>query len=207
MENTVIGQSSTWPMINRGQLEAVISEGGEGLVDLWEASPVRLENNASHTEQVVDVLFPGNPRQIDGDAVYRAQPDDSAPLLAIADLAGGEWPHTARTALVELYGSGEGDSESNGIKLLAAIREIFNERKANKISTEDLIKALIERENDEPWATWWEKDFKAGNIRGLGAKLTSISRLKPNAFFHRASFSVSSSDPCPLAPFAAFACI
>jgi hypothetical protein len=71
----------------------------------------------------------------------------------------------ARTALVELYGSGEGDNESNGIKLLAAIREIFNERKTDKISTEDLIEALIKRENDQPWAAWWEKDFKAGTLK------------------------------------------
>ena len=38
-------------------------------------------------------------------------------------------------------------------------------------------------------------------LSGL-ALSTSLSRLKANAFFHQASSSVSSSDPCPLAPFA-----
>ena len=39
----------------------MINETGEGLVDLWEASPVRLEDNDSHTEEIIDALFPGNP--------------------------------------------------------------------------------------------------------------------------------------------------
>ncbi len=32
-----------------------------GLVDLWEASPVRLDSNAPRTDEIIDVLFPGNP--------------------------------------------------------------------------------------------------------------------------------------------------
>jgi hypothetical protein len=50
-----------WPTTNREQREAVINETDEGLVDLWEASPVRLEDNDSHTEEIIDALFPGNP--------------------------------------------------------------------------------------------------------------------------------------------------
>jgi hypothetical protein len=50
-----------WPTTNREQREAVINETHEGLVDLWEASPVRLEDNDSHTEEIIDALFPGNP--------------------------------------------------------------------------------------------------------------------------------------------------
>jgi hypothetical protein len=34
---------------------------GAGLVDLWEISPVRFEDNESYTEQIVDALFPNNP--------------------------------------------------------------------------------------------------------------------------------------------------
>src|SRR5262249_50081263 len=48
------------------------------------------------------------------------------PLLAIADLAGGEWPIRARRAAVELSG-GDSDSESTGVQLLRAVREVFIE--------------------------------------------------------------------------------
>ena len=33
---------------------------GMELVDLWEISPVRFEDNLSHTEEIIDRLFPGN---------------------------------------------------------------------------------------------------------------------------------------------------
>lgn len=49
-----------WPAVNQEQREAIIRD-GPGLADLWDASPVRFENNDSRTEEIVDVLFPGNP--------------------------------------------------------------------------------------------------------------------------------------------------
>jgi hypothetical protein len=50
---------SAWPSVNREQREAIIRDGG-GLVDLWENSPVRLEDNESHTEALIDTLFPSD---------------------------------------------------------------------------------------------------------------------------------------------------
>lgn len=52
--------SSKWPERNLERIEAIYSE-GYGLADLWELSPIRIENNAAHTEQIVDRLFPENP--------------------------------------------------------------------------------------------------------------------------------------------------
>lgn len=49
-----------WPPINVEQYQAIIRDGG-GLVDLWENSVVRLEDNENHTEELIDQLFPGNP--------------------------------------------------------------------------------------------------------------------------------------------------
>jgi hypothetical protein len=34
---------------------------GFGLVDLWEVSPIRFDDNESHTEEIIDALFPGDP--------------------------------------------------------------------------------------------------------------------------------------------------
>jgi hypothetical protein len=51
---------SAWPKVNQEQREAITAT-GFGLVDLWEISPIRFEDSAAHTEQIIDVLFPGNP--------------------------------------------------------------------------------------------------------------------------------------------------
>jgi len=43
------------------ELIDAVAHTGNGLVDLWEASPVRLDSNKPRTDQIIDVLFPGNP--------------------------------------------------------------------------------------------------------------------------------------------------
>ncbi|MGA7880819.1 MAG: DUF3631 domain-containing protein [Terrimicrobiaceae bacterium] len=111
------------------------------------------------------------------DALGDRAADICEPLLAIAEMAGGEWPGRARSALVELCAGGDIADESIGIKLLAAIREIFEARKVDRISTKELLDALIERDSDEPWAVWWESAIAKGNVRGVAAKLARL--LKP----------------------------
>ena len=51
-------------------------------------------------------------------------------LLAIADLAGGEWPERAREAAQGL--SGAGNTASTGTRLLADIRAAFDEAKVGR---------------------------------------------------------------------------
>jgi hypothetical protein len=55
-----ITRGPAWPRVNVEQREAVIASGA-GLVDLWEASPVRFTDSDSHAEEIIDRLFPGNP--------------------------------------------------------------------------------------------------------------------------------------------------
>ena len=43
-----------------GLIETV-ANAGKGLVDLWEESPIRLDSNDSRTDELIDILFPGNP--------------------------------------------------------------------------------------------------------------------------------------------------
>ena len=50
-----------WPKLDQQQRAAAIAANKCGLVDLWEASPIRLDDNTAHTEAIIDVLFPDNP--------------------------------------------------------------------------------------------------------------------------------------------------
>lgn len=56
---TVKPRAATWPTVDSARREAAASTGN--LSDLWEASPVRLEDNINRVEEVIDALFPGNP--------------------------------------------------------------------------------------------------------------------------------------------------
>ena len=49
-----------WPALDPELRQSIIKKGG-GVVDLWEGSPARLDDNKSHTEEIIDALFPGNP--------------------------------------------------------------------------------------------------------------------------------------------------
>jgi len=43
------------------ELIEAVAHTGNGLVDLWEASPMRLDSNTPKTGEIIDILFPGNP--------------------------------------------------------------------------------------------------------------------------------------------------
>jgi putative DNA primase/helicase len=72
------------------------------------------------------------------------------PLVAIAELAGGEWPARARAAALAL--SGDGDGESLGVELLKDIRAIFARLGVDRIKSAELVEALTS-DAERPWAT------------------------------------------------------
>ena len=117
-----------------------------------------------------------NARPVVPDALDDRAADICEPLLAIADMAGGEWPRVARDAVVELCAGGDIADESIGIKLLAAVRDIFQMKQADQIPTMALLKALIERDGDEPWAGWWEAAIEKGSTNGPAANLSRYLR-------------------------------
>ena len=51
---------SKWPSVNQEQRTAILRDNG-GLADLWELSKPRIDDNAAHTEAIIDRLFPGKP--------------------------------------------------------------------------------------------------------------------------------------------------
>lgn len=75
------------------------------------------------------------------------------PLLAIADMAGAEWPNRALGAAKALSGSGEPDEETIGVQLLADCRKAFNDE--DWLATHDLLKKLHGLE-EAPWGDWFK---------------------------------------------------
>jgi len=69
-QNSASGlKSRPWPDSNHEQIEAVVKDGPE-LVDLWEVSPLRFDDNLSHTEEILDAIFPGDPLLCIGKSTY-----------------------------------------------------------------------------------------------------------------------------------------
>lgn len=93
--------------------------------------------------------------------------DAAEPLLAIADLAGGDWPGRARRAIVELRAGAALEDESIGVRLLGDVRDVFADR--DRLSSADLLDGLYALD-EAPWGDWYGKPL---TTRGL-AKL-----LKP----------------------------
>lgn len=65
----IIPASSRWPAVNQELREAIIAD-EDGLHDLWEAAPVRFDDNEQHSEQIIDRLFPDNPLLCCGKSKY-----------------------------------------------------------------------------------------------------------------------------------------
>jgi Protein of unknown function (DUF3631) len=73
-------------------------------------------------------------------------------LLAVADLADGHWPQTARAAAVTLVTDSRTRQPSLGVLLLGDIRTVFREDGRDKLPTTDLLTALNNMD-ESPWAT------------------------------------------------------
>jgi hypothetical protein len=96
-------------------------------------------------------------------------------LLAIAELGGGDWSVAARQAAVALHADQTAKEESAGVMLLQAIRETFEARGVDRISTADLLRALVKRD-DGPWADLWGRQVAAGEMPGPASKLGRLLR-------------------------------
>ena len=89
------------------------------------------------------------------------------PLLAIADTAGGHWPTTARAACRHFVLQAGPQLTSLGVRLLADLRHVFTLNDADRMTTADILAALIELE-EAPWADLHGKPLDA---RRLGREL------------------------------------
>ncbi len=138
-----------------------------------DAEPIKLslESLAAHHAGRLADARPELPDELDD----RAQ-DCWEPLLAIADLAGGDWPPRARSAAVALSSGESREDESLGARLLADIQHVFGENGTDKYPTAHLIAELAKIE-ESPWGDWFGKTVSPQAI----GKLLKPYRIKTMA--------------------------
>jgi hypothetical protein len=113
---------------------------------------MRIEGWAEMHSAELERAEPSLPDELDDRAA-----DGWEPLLAIADLAGGDWPMRARAAaLVLSAGEGRSEDESLGVLLLGDILAVFEEQAVTRIKTSELLWALGQID-ESPWGDWHGK--------------------------------------------------
>ena len=103
----------------------------------------RLERWADSATHLLTNAYPEMPEGVTDRAA-----DVWESLLAIADLAGGDWPEKARVSAVTLVTDTNAATPSLGVRLLSDLRDVFGDNSV--MSTNDIISALVSME-DAPW--------------------------------------------------------
>jgi hypothetical protein len=112
-------------------------------------------------------VWPELPKEIqDRDA------DIWEPLIAIADVIGGDWPALARLAAVTLVTASKETEPSLGIRLLADLHKVFGDR--DQMPTATILETLIGMDE----APWGDLRGKPLNSRGLAQRLKQYE-VKP----------------------------
>ncbi len=113
-------------------------------------APVR-SRIARWAKDSLPALREANP-EVPAELHDRAQ-DNWRPLLAIADLAGEDWPQRARQAALALAAGSASNDESARTQLLSDIQSLFTERDTPFLPSEDVVLHLVGLE-ERPWAEW-----------------------------------------------------
>jgi hypothetical protein len=95
-------------------------------------------------------------------------------LVAVAELAGGDWPARARAAAAALIAVGKDAERSLGLRLLADIKVVFDASYTATISSADLANKLAALEE----APWGDLRGKPLDQRGLAKRLKEYG-IKP----------------------------
>ena len=89
--------------------------------------------------------------------------DTWEPLIALADLAGGDWPARARKAAAALTADDDTDT-SLGARLLADLRDVFGDAEAMHTET---IRDALHKISEAPWADYFGHPLNARDMARL----------------------------------------
>jgi len=151
---------------------------------------------ADNSEQLA-LVDPAMPAQLNDRAA-----DNWRPLIAIAEMAGGQWPVKARSAALALSGLNQDEDDlSKGVMLLRDCRRVFDKTRATELGAEVLVTNLCALD-ETPWAEWRrsEKPITARGVAlllkpfGIVSKHTRVVRE-----YHRNDFEDAWRRYLPLA--------
>jgi hypothetical protein len=114
------------------------------------------------------------------DALRGRAADKWEPLIALADVAGGHWPQTARRVALAMSGA---PRLTDGQQVLAAIRDVFSG--VDRLSSDDLCAGL--NKGIDQWsatATVWEPMTLAAALKdyGIEPKVIRIGDKTPRGY-------------------------
>jgi hypothetical protein len=94
--------------------------------------------------------------------------DTWEPLIALADLAGGDWPARARAAAVVMTAAEAQQEEdtSAGVRLLGDLREVFDQAGADTLYSATILEAL-HKLDEAPWADWYGHPLRPRELATL----------------------------------------
>jgi uncharacterized protein DUF3631 len=125
----------------------------------------------------LDYLYPATPAL--PDELDDRAADSWEPLLAIADLAGDDWPDRARRAAVTLSTGEERGDDSVTAQLLHDIYTVFSDNGDGRLRTSELLERLY-RIEESPWGDWYGKPLSANGL----SKLLRPYRIKTMPVWH-----------------------
>ena len=168
LPDTVASRSIRVPM-RRKRREEAIAQFREGQV-FAEFEPLRrkLSRWCGDCADAIRNAETKVPEALDG-----READNWAPLIAIADAAGGAWPECARSAAREMSGIVQDDDDAR-VTLLGDLLDLF-EGRGERVASDDLVAALRAMET-RPWPEW--RDGKPITARGV-AKLLKPFGIEP----------------------------
>ena len=121
----------------------------------------RLESWANKVRDQVGKEWPVMP-----EGVEDRNADVWEALLAVADMAGGQWPVRARAAAVAMVADATDRPPSLGVLLLRDLRRVFNDTDTDRMSTTSLVAALVALD-ESPWGELKGKEIGARGLASL----------------------------------------
>jgi hypothetical protein len=134
--------------------------------------------------------------------------DTWEPLIAIADLAAGEWPERARaagTAMTQAEARQEEDGTAS-VRLLADLRDLFDHEGTEALYTSTILERL-HKLDDAPWGDWYGHPLATRDLAKLLRPYQIVSKNvrehgtgEPRKGYHRSDLHEPWSRYLPLHP-------
>jgi putative DNA primase/helicase len=183
---TIVDRSLPVQMKRKGPGDSVKKVNFSRLLNKTEPVRQRLVRWSQDNGNAISSVTPKVPKEVKND---RAR-DNARPLLAIATVAGGDWPERVGEAVVALSAMVEQEVDGDPAEtLLRDLARIFDECGARRIETRIILQDLAQRE-DSPWPTYSQgrpitREQLARLLKPFGIRPVKWASKGPQREFHR----------------------